>query len=667
MGQTKYERGFLTPEQEKKVSFLGLGGAEGIAELLNPYPKNLQTGKRELAAPGLFEGIAMGGRGIASAIKDPSGTYEKLAPVLDQMGKRMVASTTLRPGQMEMVDGELRPLTSEEVVQERIDAGMDPTVALAGGAPIVRGIAKDGIGALAQQKGVVTSGGDLFGPENVEGVARSTVRGPGSVDVPLDRPFYNAGEAYASEIVEPIALTTLKKRVNKEKELSDTDRKFLFDAMDKAVDDKGMITPDALRKVVNEQSQISDVRISAQRPVSIFDNWSYGLDEITSNDYKQAMGRENNFEVDNPTGQAEVGAIRISLPKSRFKEKSRPLSAEEVDKVEKEGLEAQLKLGERNIIEIDPDTTKRDYTGQYKKVEDSLEKMSPDDAVAYFDRDEMRQAGASQKEIDAAFPPNPDILEHERLRKELKELQSAVTKSRKKLDTSDRAYQGPGSHFGLSDDVHKAGEAPLAFARYVQRKDVFHPDNIDPYIGVNSGQRGSYHQLLDIQSDYINDAAKGVNVGEDVFPDATSNTKTIRTATVRAAMKDALENGQQGVILPSEFTSNRPDLYKMEDMGEMATEIAKEFGDDFKAVEIDVPAYKTAGADDLSDAGISTDADIEDGVKYKHWAIVRKLDSEAEAPKSLKFATGGLVSLPPRTGDGIVGMIRKYRREGLMD
>ena len=158
MGQPKYERGFLTPEQEKKVSPLGLGLPEGIAELLNPYPMNLQTGERELTAPGLFEAIAMGGRGIASAIKDPSGTYEKLAPVLDEMGKRMVASTTLRPGQMEMVDGELRPLTSEEVVRERIDAGMDPTVAFAGAAPIARGVAAKGLEALAQQKGVECQG-----------------------------------------------------------------------------------------------------------------------------------------------------------------------------------------------------------------------------------------------------------------------------------------------------------------------------------------------------------------------------------------------------------------------------------------------------------------------------------------------------------------------------
>lgn len=149
----KYERGFLTPEQEKKVSLLGLGGAEGIAELLNPYPMNLQTGERELAAPGLFEAIATGGKGIAGAIKDPVGTYEKLAPMLDQLGKRMVASTSLRPGQMEMVDGELRPLTSEEVVQERIDAGMDPTVAFAGAAPIAARTARMGVAGLAAQPG----------------------------------------------------------------------------------------------------------------------------------------------------------------------------------------------------------------------------------------------------------------------------------------------------------------------------------------------------------------------------------------------------------------------------------------------------------------------------------------------------------------------------------
>jgi len=150
----RYERGIFP----KGMPISGVSKVvEAGIEALNPYPMNLETGERELAVPGLFEAIAAGGKGIASAIKDPVGTYEKVSPMLDEMGQRMVGSTTLRPGQMEVVDGELRPLTSAEVVQERIDAGMDPTVALAGAAPLARGVAAEGIGALAPEPGTVSA------------------------------------------------------------------------------------------------------------------------------------------------------------------------------------------------------------------------------------------------------------------------------------------------------------------------------------------------------------------------------------------------------------------------------------------------------------------------------------------------------------------------------
>ena len=155
----KYERGFLTPEQEKKVSPLGLGVVEGIAELLNPYPMNVETGERELAAPGLFEGIASAGKAVAGAIKDPVGTYEKVSPALEKIGDRMMQAPGLVPGQMAFVDGELRPLTSEQVVQERIESGMDPSIALTGAAPIAARTARAGVAGLMPEPGVVS----LFG------------------------------------------------------------------------------------------------------------------------------------------------------------------------------------------------------------------------------------------------------------------------------------------------------------------------------------------------------------------------------------------------------------------------------------------------------------------------------------------------------------------------
>lgn len=191
----KYERGFLTPEQEKKVSPLGLGAVEGIAELLNPYPMNVETGERELAAPGLFEGIASAGKAIAGAIKDPVGTYEKVSPALEQIGDRMMQAPGLAPGQMAFVDGELRPLTSEEVVQERIESGMDPTIALTGAAPIAARTARAGVAGLMPEPGVVS----LFGsaervPERQAAALKLKAEG-----VPEQKIFEQTGVFYGDD------------------------------------------------------------------------------------------------------------------------------------------------------------------------------------------------------------------------------------------------------------------------------------------------------------------------------------------------------------------------------------------------------------------------------------------------------------------------------------
>lgn len=146
----RYERGIFPKEQGLSLPSKII---EAGIEAVNPYPMNLETGQRELTVPGVFEAIAAGGKGVASFLKDPVGTYEKVAPALEQMGERMVGSTTLRPGQMQFVDGQMRPVTSEEVIQERIDSGMDPSVALTGAAPIAARTARMGVAGLMAQPG----------------------------------------------------------------------------------------------------------------------------------------------------------------------------------------------------------------------------------------------------------------------------------------------------------------------------------------------------------------------------------------------------------------------------------------------------------------------------------------------------------------------------------
>ncbi len=259
----KYERGFLTPEQEKKVSLLGLGGAEGIAELLNPYPMNLQTGERELAPPGLFEAIATGGKGIAGAIKDPVGTYEKVAPALEQMGDRMMQAPGLVPGQMAFVDGELRPLTSDEVVQERIDAGMDPTVAFTGAAPIAARTARAGLAGLAAEPGTLTA----FG-----------------VPATAEKPFVTRGAQFLEDKVKGnFAKKDLLNQLNAS-DLPQTDKIMLKQAIDAAqTDQKGRVNQFSLRDEYQKISPENRTRIEVVEPGDA--GYIYGsFDNLTGDD-----------------------------------------------------------------------------------------------------------------------------------------------------------------------------------------------------------------------------------------------------------------------------------------------------------------------------------------------------------------------------------------------
>lgn len=188
----RYERGIFPKEQGLSLPSKII---EAGIEAVNPYPINLETGERELAVPGVFEAIAAGGKGVASFLKDPVGTYEKVAPALEQMGERMVGSTTLRPGQMQFVDGQMRPVTPEEVIQERIDSGMDPSVALTGAAPIATRAARAGIAGMVPEPGVVS----LFGsaervPERQAAALKLKAEG-----VPEQKIFEQTGVFYGDD------------------------------------------------------------------------------------------------------------------------------------------------------------------------------------------------------------------------------------------------------------------------------------------------------------------------------------------------------------------------------------------------------------------------------------------------------------------------------------
>lgn len=587
MGQPKYERGIFPRGQA--LSFPSKVIEAGI-EALNPYPMNLQTGERELAAPGLFEAIAMGGKGIASAIKDPSGTYEKIAPALDEMGKRMIASTTLRPGQMEMVDGELRQLTSGEVIQELIDAGMDPTVALAGGAPIARSVAAKGIGALVQEPGVLTSGGAK---------TSSTVTLPGhntpnqvvdlSVKFKSEHPaFKNMAVSYVEPVDSRNMATAERLKISAERTQLDADWRA---------------------------RQISDEEYQARLDELESDENFYELvgDFREGSKVQKEMGHIQRYpDIDNPTGTEALGIVRVTAPQDDIVRASGGKNAGPVDI----GHDPMFTGGETGL-------SPQDISRRKKAIDDEMYSL---------------KAAIEDDDVVSGVPKNIDLDSEEATVFIYEKALATVKQNELKGELE---YSGPKN-------------APLGFARFADIELEGQP----------------YMRLTEIQSDLFKEtrsSKKGEPVrdyksnvwdgGEDLpelYPNMKKDDKPLSSAVLKASVASGIERGAKGIVLPNSFTSAAGVRYSDSNVKKLLNKTVKDLGEDFTYRKVEVPStiYDERGK-------------LLDQRNTEHYVL--EFPDTTSVIDELKFATGGLVSLPPRTRDGIVGMIRKYRREGLMD
>ena len=582
MGQPKYERGIFPRGQ--KISGASKLIEAGI-EALNPYPMNLQTGERELAAPGLFEAIAMGGRGIASAIKDPSGTYEKLAPTLDEMGKRMVASTTLRPGQMEMVDGQLRPLTSDEVVRERIDAGMDPTVALAGGAPIARGVAAKGIGALAQEPGVLTSGGVK---------TSSTVTLPGhntpNQVVDLDVKFKSEHPAFknmAVSYVEPVD----SRNMAAAERLKVTAERTQLDADFKA------------RRISGEEYQ-------ARLDQLEFDENFYELvgDFREGSKVQKEMGHIQRYpDIDNHTGTEALGIIRVTAPQDDIVRASGGKNAGPVDI----GHDPMFTGGESGL-------TPQDISRRKAAIDEEVYAL---------------KAAIEDGDVVSGVPKNLDLDSEE----------AAVFIYEKALATvKQRELKGELEYSGPKN-------APVGFARFADIE-----LEGQPYMRLTEIQSDLFKETRSIKKgepvrDYKSNVWDGGQELPELYPNMKKDDKPLSSAVLKASVASGIERGTKGIVLPNSFTSAAGVRYSDSNVKKLLKKTVKDLGEDFTYRKVEVPSY------------------YKDDVRVtEHYVL--EFPEVKSVPDEIKFATGGLVSLPPQPASrGIEDVIRKYRQNGLMD
>jgi len=177
-----------------------------------------------------------------------------------------------------------------------------------------------------------------------------------------------------------------------------------------------------------------------------------------------------------------------------------------------------------------------------------------------------------------------------------------------------------------------------------------------------------YMRITELQSDMFAEARKaevdpeaiegwGQNVtfatkeGQkmpELYPNMAKNDMPLKSSVLKGAVASAIERGSNGIVLPNKFTSAAKERYSDSNVKKLLKKTISDLGEGFSYRKVEVPSY------------------YRDELKFTEHYVLEWPDLK-EAPTEMKFRDGGLVSLPQWGSDGIVDVIKQYRRDGLMD
>lgn len=675
--QTRYERGIF-PEG-MPISGVSRAVELGV-EALNPYPLNVETGQRELAVPGLFEGIAALGRGTAEAIRSPVSTAQQGIEALGGFLQEQMRASGIRPGQLVTgEDGEMRQATAEE-----LSAALDPTLGGTFAAPLITRGAVGGLEGLMPEAGVLTMSGIKGRTNRAPRIEQEDPYDLNPIKNVEDQPFYSAADSWAMEnITVEMPIDKLKKKINAavadpNSPLNELDRDFLLSYADKAkktttfTNEQGrqitreVVDPVELKRIVEEESIIPQIKTESINPGKLeleevserraraYENYPFLAVQSEIDQYESQFGNRY-VGSDNFTGKPEVGFIRVTAPTEIIEKKSQEL----VNPTEPALVEARMAKLQPLLDEL-PDVEERlnnllmreEYLqGQMNKFVESYYK---DNGIPFLDPVENHLEG-----LKAAYPsgfnggPGFETIYNARdsIGKTIQQVDAEKKEILKNLRGLNDVYKGTQQHPALSPQGDRTN---LLFSRFVdQNATTADGKSVLPSI-----------RLIELQSDYMNDAASGLMAVPEIMPkmfdEGSQAHRALQKAAIKEAILNASERGKRAVILPDESASSRPDLYKSERMESLARLVAKELGEGFEVKKLSVNS-STKYVD-------PNDAKEPRQFKTDQWAIVfDPKDAEKYLDENMKFRDGGLVSVSPRGRDGIADVIRKYRREGLMD
>ena len=586
---TRYQRGIF-PE-DARVS--GVGRAIDLpVQALNPYPLNVETGERELAVPGLFEGIAAFGRGTAEAIRNPVSTAQQAVEGIGGFLQEQMRISGIRPGQLVIgEDGEMRQATAEDL------SALDPTLGGTFAAPLITRGAVGGLEGLMPEAGVLTSGG-VKGKSNVTLPGHNT---PNDV-VDLGVKFKSEHPAFknmAVSYVEPVDPASAVKAHNQR----------IQDQIEQLQFAKKFVDPNRFKTFDDEIQELFDERISL-----------YDTEEA-----QKEIGQIQRYvQTDNRTGTDALGIIRVTAPQDDIVKAS----------------------GGKNTgpLDIGHDPLYTGGEGGLSPVDISRRKAAVDDEM------DLLRAAIESGDVDFGVPKNLDLNSDEGKAFLLDKALNTVKQKELKGEIN---YSGPKN-------------APIGFARFADIEISGKP----------------YMRLTEIQSDLFKEtreSKKGASVrdvqgnewsgGEDLpelYPNMKKDDKPLSSAVLKASVATAIERGSKGIVLPNSLTSDAGVRYSDSNVKKLLKKTIRDLGEGFSYRKVEVPSIVSVKFDDIRNV---QEAIREGNQKTVTEHYVLEWSGIDEVPDEMKFANGGIVSLPPqpRGTDGIVDVIRKYRREGLMD
>lgn len=338
------------------------------------------------------------------------------------------------------------------------------------------------------------------------------------------------------------------------------------------------------------------------------------LDMMNTTKLQQEVGHIQRYpNIDNPTGTEALGIIRVTAPQDDIVRASGGKNAGPVDI----GHDPMFTGGESGLSPQDI----------------SRRKAAIDDEVYAL------RAAIEDDDVVSGVPKNLDLDSDEG---KLFLYEKALATVKQKELKGELDYSGPKN-------------APVGFARFADIE-----LEGQPYIRLTEIQSDLFKETRSAKKgepvrDYKSNVWDGGDELPELYPNMKKDDKPLSSAVLKASVATGIERGAKGIVLPNSFTSAAGVRYSDSNVKKLLNKTVKDLGEDFTYRKVEVPStiYNERG-------------ELLDQRNTEHYVL--EFPETTTVPDELKFAKGGIVDLGPRPANrGIEDVIRKYRREGLMD